>query len=53
VMAGVVTSGAQALLALALLEQIPMSKRKTGALGVFLSAMNVYRMAPPLKKKTA
>jgi hypothetical protein len=30
-----------------------MSKRKTGALGVFLSAMNVYRMAPPLKKKTA
>jgi len=53
VMAGVVTNGAQALLALALLEKVSMSKKQTGALGVFLSAMNVYKLTPPMKRKTA
>ena len=53
VMAGVVTNGAQALLALALLEKVSMSKKQTGALGVFLSAMNVYKLTPPMNRKTA
>ena len=51
---GVATNAAQAALALALLEKIPLSKRQTGALGVALSlAANCYALAPPLKKKTA
>jgi|AntAceMinimDraft_1070359.scaffolds.fasta_scaffold179750_1 hypothetical protein len=40
--------------ALALLEQIPLDKRKIGALGVFLSLVNCYNLAPALaltKKK--
>ena len=50
---GVATNAAQAALALALLEKIPLSKRQTGALGVALSLANCYALAPPLKKKTA
>ena len=31
--------------ALALLEKIPLDKRKTGALGIFLSLINCYNLA--------
>ena len=53
VMMGVLTNGAQAALALALLEKLPLDKRQTGALGVALSLVNCYNLAPPLKRKTA
>jgi len=54
IMFGIVTNSAQGLLALSLLEKIPaMDKRKTGALGIFLSLLNCYNLAPPLKAKTA
>jgi hypothetical protein len=51
VFAGLVTNSAQAVLALALLDQIKMSKRKIGALGVFLSAVNIATLLPPLEVK--
>jgi hypothetical protein len=43
----ITTNTLQALLALALLEKIPMKKRNVGALGVVLSMLNVYSMFPP------
>jgi hypothetical protein len=58
VFVGLITNSAQSLLALALLEKISMSKRKVGMLGVFLSAVNIATLLPPLdlskpKTKTA
>jgi len=58
VFVGLITNSAQSLLALALLEKIAMSKRKVGMLGVFLSAVNIATLLPPLdlskpKTKTA
>ena len=54
IMMDIVTNSTQGVLALALLEKIPLDKRKTGALGIFLSALNCYNLAPPLalKRKT-
>ena len=51
VFTGLVTGSAQAVLALALLEKIQMSKRKIGALGMFLSVVNIASMLPPLDVK--
>jgi len=59
VFVGLITNSAQAILALALLEKVKMSKRKIGALGMFLSAVNIASMLPapaaeaPGKTKTA
>jgi len=58
VFVGLITNSAQAVLALALLEKISMSKRGVGALGMFLSAVNIATLLPPLdlskpKTKTA
>ena len=59
VFVGLITNSAQAILALALLEKVKMSKRKIGALGMFLSAVNIASMLPapaaeaPRKTKTA
>ena len=47
VFTAITTNTLQALLALALLEKIPMKKRNVGALGVVLSMLNVYYMFPP------
>jgi hypothetical protein len=51
-MRAVVTSGAQALLALALLDKTPLSKRHVGALGVAVSLANCAALAPARKSKT-
>ena len=53
VFTAITTNTLQALLALALLEKIPMKKRNVGALGMALSLLNVYSMfpaAPPQEK---
>jgi len=52
-MLGITTNSTQAVLALGLLEKLPLDKRQCGALGVFLSCLNIYNLAPPLKAKTA
>lgn len=52
-MLGITTNSTQAVLALGLLEKLPLDKRQCGALGVFLSALNIYSLAPPLKAKSA
>jgi hypothetical protein len=52
-MTAVVANATQATLALALLEKLNLSKRQVGGLGVFLSLLNCYTMAPALKRKTA
>ena len=51
-MRAVCTSGAQALLALALLDKTPLSKRHVGALGVAVSLANCAALAPSRKSKT-
>jgi uncharacterized membrane protein len=51
-MRAVCTSGAQALLALALLDKTPLSKRHVGALGVAVSLANCAALAPARKSKT-
>ena len=57
VFAGLITNSAQAMLALAMLDKVKMSKRNIGALGMFLSAVNIATMLPPAenapKAKTA
>ena len=57
VFVGLITNSAQTVLALALLERVKMSKRKIGALGMFLSAVHVASILPPAippaKEKTA
>jgi uncharacterized membrane protein len=55
-MKSIVTSSAQAFLALALLEKTPfvkMSKRSVGALGFAVSVANCLALVPPRKSKTA
>ena len=57
VFVGLITNSAQTVLAMALLGQVKMSKRKIGALGMFLSAVHVASILPPAippaKEKTA
>ena len=57
VFVGLITNSAQTVLAMALLGRVKMSKRKIGALGMFLSAVHVASILPPAippaKEKTA
>lgn len=53
VFAGLITNSAQTILALALLEKVKMSKRNIGALGMFLSAVNIATMLPPTSAPSA
>ena len=47
VFVGLITNSAQTVLAMALLGRVKMSKRKIGALGMFLSAVHVASILPP------
>ena len=53
VFAGLITNSAQTILALALLEKVKMSKRNIGAVGMFLSAVNIATMLPPTSAPSA
>ena len=52
-MGAVVTSAAQAFLALALLGKTPLTKRHVASLGVAVSLANCASLAPSRKSKTA